>query len=183
MQKLEDVLADYYSHYYAEAANPMQVYFEYLESMGRFSSSKKVVAEEKITCYLNFPEKKIHKLDELLSIGEKAANTKAVRARIHRDRICLDYLKFAWTREDAAYKAAKMKANGQIQDMVEQLKRGVMAGRACLKHLDRYQNERVFLTASADDPKGKVGHFYTRSYNEKQLTQLEAKLEKYSSSY
>ena len=140
---LEDVLADYYGHYYAEAAGPMQAYFEYLESMGRFSYSWNVVEEKKIRCNLNIPEKKIRKLDELLSVGEKAAAGKAVRARIRRDRICIDYLKLAWTREDAARKATKLLAAAQLPDAVEQLQRGVKVGRACLEHLQRYRNERV----------------------------------------
>ena len=98
------------------------------------------------------------------------------RARIRRDRICLDYLKMAWARQDAAREATKLLAAGRLSDAVEQLLRGMDVGRACLEHLERYRNERVFLTGRADEPKEKVGYFYTRSYHEKQLARLEATL-------
>ena len=163
-QPLDAVLADYFGHYYAEAAEPMRAYFACLEGLGRLPRD------------LDVPEAKIQRLDGLLQAGEKAAATDAVRARIGRDRVALDYLKLAWAMKHGHRQATALLQEGKPKEAEAAFRRAIDAGKACLAHLHRHADERVFLMGRRDKPHEIVGYFYTTSHYEKCVAKLEEEL-------
>lgn len=110
-QKLEDVLDDYYVHYYAEASEPMKDYFDYLQTIGRMQRD------------VNLPRESIEKLDSLLAAGEKAAQSEAVRQRVRRDCLSLDYLKLAWEIEDARRESQSYAEDGNLEKALQAARR------------------------------------------------------------
>jgi len=165
-QPVEEVVADYCSHYYGEAAQPMRAYFAELESQGRWPRD------------LNVPGSRLETLEKLLAAGERAARTEPTRARILRDRISLDYLKLAWRLEEARRAATALEEQGRIVEAVAAFRRTCEAAWACLEHLDRYAGRRVFLAGRSGDPGQIVGHFYTTGYYENVLAKSEKLLDK-----
>ena len=149
---LDDVLSDYFGQYYAEAAQPMRGYFDYLESLGRMKRD------------LDLPPKKLQKLDSLLRAGESAARSEPVRARVARDRVALDYLQKAWAIEEAHRKAQSLAAEGDEQAVVAQLQLSAAACEQCLDYMERHRDTRVFLVGDPDNPQQRVGYFYNTRY-------------------
>lgn len=161
---MEDVLTDYFDHYYAEARDPMRKYFAYVESLGRMNRS------------LEVSEDSLQKLHALLAAGERAAQSEPVRVRIGRDRIALDYLRKAWTVEDARRQIQSLARAGREREAIAALRRGAKACQECLDYMSRHRDDRVFLVGAPDNPKQPVGHHYNTAYYAGALKQFTAAL-------
>ena len=167
-QPVDDVLDDYFTHYYAEAADPMRAYFAAMEVVQRCPKGG---------CE-HISEASIRQLDELLRAAEEAAKTTPVRARICRDRIALDYLRGAWEIQSSWRKAQEFLAGGTRQEAIDQLKHTVEACKHCLDHLHKYRDRRVFLMGRKDVPEEIIGYRYTTRWYELDLEKAEKLLAK-----
>jgi len=163
---VNDVRQDYCRHYYAEAAKPMQAYFAFLETLGHIPRELKIAAED------------VQKLERLLAAGEKAATTKAARARIRRDRIGLDYLTLAWQIEEHYRQAVARQAKGEYPAAIVQFEKAIVACKECLRHMEQYRDERVFLFGRPDAPTENVKYAYNTRYYKDRLSKSQRELAK-----
>lgn len=164
-QPLDDVLDDYLTHTYGQAAPAMKRYFGHLETQGRMRRD------------VNVPETLLSDMRQALKNAEKlAGDDPSLRARLARDRLSFRYLELAWQVEARERDSASALRQGNRQRAVQVLLDAVAAADACIELLLAHRTERVFLAGRKDVPHEVVGHFYTTRYYEAKKNDLGKRL-------
>lgn len=164
-QRLDDVVEDYLKHYYGPAAPDMKRYFATLERQGRMPRD------------VNLPESMLSELDAALEAAEgKIGDDEALRARLGRDRLSLQYLRLAWDIEHRERQITSALQRADRKAAIAAATRAREAANACVQLLLDHRADRVFLAGSKDDPHEVVGHFYTTRYYEAKATKLKEEI-------